>query len=386
MKITRVLAREIFDAGGYPALQCEIQFEQKFTVVTSVGCAGQKKSVQKAIKNIELDIAPLLLGQESNPLEMDLAMIELDGTHNRSNLGVNAIFAVSMALYKAQALAEELELYELLALIAGQETVALPSPLFSIIKRPKDPLNAIAIKNYLSIPLGAQTFRSALEAGIALHHQLNKTFIAPTASTKDILNVLTSSLTTLSLIYGHKAAIALELSSNLSPETELQQYSLNGSVTHSQDVISWYSELISSYPICALIDPLAPSDLKGLHMLANVLGDKVQIIGDELFASSPHKISNGVDQHLISSVILRPDQIGTITETLQLISLCHEREIDIILATGQNETEETFLADLSVGMSVSQIKTDSCLHSENMAKYNRLLAIEDSLTVNMLER
>jgi len=419
MKITRVLAREVFDSRGIPALQCELQLEDNFIVSASVGYGGpsDKNSflelrdggsrlggmgLTRAVKNIEFKIAPLLLGQESNPLEMDLAMLELDGTHNKSHLGANTLLAVSMALYKAQAVTEELELYELLALISGKDAVTMPIPLINLISGhsfSRSPKNELAIKECLIAPLDAPNFRASFEMSVALQYEIGaildrqnkETAIGPdggrtpfSTSEREILGIVHQALAKISSAYDYTCAMVLDIGASRWYDCANNIYAVRGVRKTSGELISWYKELIADYPIYGISDGLGKNDLEGWHQLSGSLQENVHIIGDELFLSNPYRIAQGVDLHIADSVIIRPHQIGTITETLQLITHCKEQEIEVIIGSEYGGTEETFLADLSVGTSVNQIRAGGIFQSQHLAKYNRLLAIEDALTVNLL--
>ncbi len=416
MKIARVLAREIFDSSGYPTVQCEIRLDNGSSVSSSVSSGktqspyegveirdgGERlfgKGVLRSIENIEIKIAPLLLGKKVSPLEMDLAIIDLDGTAHKSHLGTHAMLAVSMALYKAQALVEGLELYELIAFVAGLDTVAVPLPMFSLLDRADHAENKLAVSECMIIPIGAPTFRVAFEMGVMLNHELGKIFkkynkivltgphggYAPLyTAEREALDMLMEALCKVTVQYGYKSIIALDAKASGWYSAEHKGYFLHDTIKTAKELVAWYAGLAADYPIYALADGLDQNDLEGWHILTDTFQNKIQIIGDDLFASSPYRIADGLKQHITDTVIIKPQQVGTITEVLQTIVLCKNHDITTIVSSSFAETEDAFIADLAVGISAHQIKAGGCTHAENIAKYNRLLAIEDSLAINLL--
>ena len=417
MKITKVLAREIFDSRACPTIECELILDNRFSVKASVP-SGKSRSmyeayelrdgeerlgglgVKKSVALIEQSIAPLLLDKEPQPLEMDLAMIELDGTTTKSHLGANTMLAVSMALYKAQAFAEDLKLFELLAFIYGAETVALPFPMFNLINGGVHADNKLAIQEFMVIPVGAPTFRESFEMAIAIHHELGKVFAkynkivlqgdeggyAPLyTGEREALDMLMEALYRVSPSYPHKTIIALDAAASQWYNAEKQAYFVHGSYKSSDDLISWYKELVADYPIYGLEDGLDQNDIQGWHKLAQAFENKIQIIGDDIFATNPHRIAKGIEQHIADTIIIKPNQIGTITETLQALTICKKSGLNAVVSHRSGETEETFIADLAVGASASQIKAGGCLHAENLAKYARLAAIEDTLALDFID-
>ena len=416
MKITKVLAREIFDSSSNPTVECELRLENGVSVFASVpsgktvspyealelrdgGARLGGRGVLKAIEHIELKIAPLLLGKKVSPLEMDLALIDLDGTVNKSNLGANATLAVSMALYKAQALIEGLELYELIALVSGADTVTVPLPMFSLIGSSDHVRNKLALLEIMVVPIGAPNFRIAFEMGIMLQHELKKSFnkynktvltgikgsYAPLdTNEREALDILMEALYKTTACYGHKSIIAIDAEASRWYHADNKAYFLHDTYKTSKELVAWYTQLVADYPIFALEDGLDQNDLEGWHCLTDSFENKIQIIGDDLFATNPYRIADGIKQHIADTVIIKPSQLGTITETLQTIVLCKNQDITTMVSSRSAETGDSFIADLAVGTSVHQIKAGGCSHAENLAKYNRLLSIEDSLTINLL--
>lgn len=417
MKITRVLAREIFDSLGNPTVQCELQLENGVSVFSSVP-SGKSKSiyeahelrdggnrlmgrgVSKAIENIEMKISSILLGQEPNPLEMDLQMIDLDNTNDKSNLGANAMLAVSIANYRALAACENLELYELIAHICGAETVTMPYPMFNIINGGCHAENKLNFQEFIIIPTGTSNFRNSLEVGIIVHQELAKTlkkhnkiilfgdeggFAPLNTSDREALDILIETLYVVNSNYGFKCLIVLDAAASQWYNNKTELYTLHGKNYSCQELINWYKELTEDYPIYAIEDGLSQDDWKGWNLLAQTMQNKIQLIGDDIFATNPIRISQGIEQHLTNAIIIKPNQIGTVTETLQAITLCKKNNIATIISHRSAETEDTFIADLAVATSAGQIKAGSPYHTEHLIKYNRLLTIEDALALSILD-
>jgi enolase len=417
MKITKVVAREIYDSRARPTVECELVLDGRFSVKASVpsgkscsmyeayelrdgGIRLEGAGVRKSIAIIEQAIAPLIIDKEPQPLEADLAMIELDGTSNKSSLGANTMLAVSMALYKAQAFAEDLKLFELLAFIYGAETVALPFPMFNLINGGMHADNKLAIQEFMVIPIGAPTFGESFEMAIALHHELGKIFAkynkiilqgdeggyAPLyTSEREALDMLMEALYRVSSLYNYKTIIALDAASSQWYNAEKQAYFLHGNYKNSDELIEWYKDLVADYPIYSLEDGLDQNDIQGWHKLAEAFENKIQIVGDDIFATNPARITKGIEQHIADTIIIKPNQIGTITETLQALTICKKAGFNAVISHRSGETEDTFIADLAVGTSASQIKAGGCLHAENLAKYSRLAAIEQDLSSSFID-
>lgn len=416
MKITKLIAREIFDSRANPTVECEIQLENRYSVKASVP-TGKSRSmyeavelrdggerlggngVKRSVEIIDKQIAPLVIGQQPQPLEIDLAMIELDGTITKAHLGANTMLAVSMAMYKAQALSEGLELYELLAFICGAETVTLPFPMFNLINGGVHAHNKLAIQEFMVLPVGAPSFKESLEVGIAIHNELGKVFArhdkivlqgdeggyAPLfTGEREVLDMLMEALYKVSLLYEYKTIIALDAAASQWYNKEKGAYFVHDSYKTSQELVAWYKELVQDYPIYGLEDGVDQNDREGWHLLAQTFENKIQIIGDDVFATNPHRINQGIEEHIADTIIIKPNQIGTITETLQAIALCKKAGLNAVVSHRSGETEDTFIADLAVGTSASQIKGGGCLHSENLAKYNRLIAIEEILALDFI--
>lgn len=411
MKITKVIGREIYDSRGWPTLQCELILDDSVSIVSYVPSGlsrskyearelrdGGKRlwgmGVVKAIEHLEEGVAPLLIGQKPEAIELDQKILELDGTPDKSHLGSNVTLAASMALYKAQAYVEEIELFELIAYISGNDTVALPFPFFNVINGGLHAQNNLQIQEFMLVPLGAHNFRESLEIGMTGFHELKNMLMrygkatsvgdeggfAPTNLTdQEALEILSELLEKLEITHGNKCVIALDIAASRFYNPSQKNYIFEGQTLSSTDMVGWYKDLISQYPVFSVEDPLSEDDWHGWQLLTQELGSQIQIAGDDLFATNPLRIEAGIKNQWATSAIIKPNQIGTITETLQAIKICKNNNFNTIVSHRSGETEDSFIADLAVGSNAGQIKAGGCCRSERLAKYNRLLEIEDLL-------
>ncbi len=417
MKIERIIAREIYDSEGWPTVQCEITLDEGGSVIASVpsgtsigayealemhdgGARFYGKGVQKAIENIELLIAPHFIGQEPNAIEMDIQMIEFDGTDDKSRLGANAILAVSMALYRAEAYVEGMELYELIAAICSSETVSMPFPLLNVINGGAHVHNNLRFQEFLLMPVGAQTFRSAFEVGALTFHELGELLkklgrsvaVGPeggyACSFKNEREALDLMLEAIERVNGRHAlscVIALDVAASEFYDESTGLYHWHDKKLTSDELIAYYEELALLYPIYSIEDGLSQDDWQGWQKLTKTFENKLQIVGDDLLATNMQRILLASEEKAVTSVIIKPNQVGTVTEAIQAIMIAQERGLNTIVSHRSRETEDTFIADLAVGTSAGQIKAGSCARSERVAKYNRLLSIEDALTFSQFD-
>ncbi len=414
MKIERIIAREIFDSSGWPALECELHLENGAFVISSVPAGSSigtyeavelrdggtrlgGRGLQKAIYNIEHVIAPVLVGQQLAALEMDMRMIELDGTLDKSRLGANALLAVSMALYRAEALVEGVELYEFIAALFDAQTVSMPYPLLLVIDGGIHATNALPIQEIMIMPVGAQTFRSAFEVTVLVFQEFGELLKKRGKSTavgkesgyawdvkneREALDLLFEAIDRVNKIHTLSCVIALDVAASqlYDPSTEL--YRWHDKRLTSDEMIAMYQDWVAHYPIYALEDGLNQDDWFGWMKLTQALERKAQIVGDDLTVTDSERIALAAEEKAVTSVIIKPNQVGTIIETLQAISTAKSKGLNTILSHRSSETDDTFIADLAVGTSAGQIKAGSC---RRPAKYNRLLVIEDTLTMSVFD-
>lgn len=411
MKIAKLIAREIYDSRGWPTVQCDLILDNGTHVSASVPTGlsrgnyeayelrdGGKRlwgmGVLRAVEIIEDVIAPALIGKEPNGPLMDITMLDLDGTSDKSKLGANTILAVSMAVYKAQAYEQGIELFELIAHLMGTATVTMPFAQFNVINGGLHGDNKMQIQEFLLIPVGVESFRAATELAVTIYHELknvlhkhNKSicvgdeggFAPPNMSDEEALDYLYQAIERVDHEEAHNCVIALDLAASQFYDRATGTYTWQHEMVHPQQMIEIYGNLMEQYPIYSLEDPLDQDDWENWGHLTELYGKDVQIVGDDIFATNFNRIAEGIKDHAATAAVIKPNQIGTITETLQAIQLCKQYGFDIVISHRSGETAETFIADLAVGTSAGQIKAGGCSRSERLAKYNRLLAIEEDL-------
>lgn len=417
MKISRIIGREIYNCLGWPTVECEIFLENGESVKASVpsgtsiggyealeihdgGLRLQGRGVTKAIENIEKYLAPWFIGKEPHAIEMDLKIIELDGSQDKSRLGSNATLALSMALYRAHALIEGLELFELIAYATGSDTVSLPFPMLNIINGGMHANNALQIQEFMIVPVGATNFRTSFENAVIVYHELESILQKEGISTAtgyeggfcngfendtQALDMLIRAIESAEQKYKATCVIALDVAASelYNPNTKL--YAWNKEQLTSSEMLTMYKDLLKKYPIYSLEDPFSQYDTQGWKDLTRELKSTVQIAGDDIFATQLYHIAQGVDQELATACVIKPNQVGTITESLQAIKLAKTLGLQTIASHRSGDTSDAFIADLALGASTGQIKCGAPRHSERLEKYNRLLSLEDDLTLRLLD-
>lgn len=414
MKITNVRAREIFDSRGVPTVECEVELAGGIPLTASVpsgASVGSHEAVEKrdederlgglgvqsVVKTIENVIAPEIIGKEPNVLLIDETMIKLDGTEHKENLGANATLAVSLATLKAHAIVEEYQVYELLSQFIEAEGVALPYPMVNVINGGVHADNNLQIQEFMVVPLGAQNYSQGYQMAVTLFYYLvdiikqqGKPYIIADEGglgcnfedDQDALDTICQAME-LAGLDGH-LKIALDVAATELYDHESNTYRWEENICTSEDLIGYYQKLAEAYPIYSFEDPFHEDDWEGFAKLMEAVGESVQIVGDDLFASRCERIAYGLQLQAAHAAVIKPNQVGTITETLQAIQLCKEHGMNTIVSHRSGETEDTFIADLAVGVSAGQIKAGGPTRGERVAKYNRLLRIEDNLLSSLL--
>lgn len=417
MKIARLIGREIYDSRGMPTIECDLMLEDGTYVSASVPSGASRseseayelrdggnrlmgKGVNKAVEKLEHVIAPMLIGKEPEVVNMDVMMLELDGTDDKSNLGANTILAASMAVLKAQAAIEDLHEYELIAHLCGLEAIALPLPMFNMINGGKHANNDLQIQEFLVVPVDVSSFREAMESALEVSHELQKVllkknkFVAVgdeggfSCNFKDeyeALDCIMLAIENASARIKGKFVLGLDVAASQFYDAMENNYSWHSKTISSEKMIKYYEKLVEKYPIYSIEDGLAETDIEGWQQLMQTMGERVQLVGDDIFATNAQKIWEGLEKNVATAAIIKPNQIGTVTETLQAIKLCKENGINVIVSHRSGETCDTFIADLAVGTSASHIKAGGCSRGERMAKYNHLLRIEDELVLSLLD-
>ncbi len=408
-KIKSVKAYELFDSRGNPTVGARVETEKGsvgFSVVPSGASTGKYeahelrdggsrllgKGVKRAVENINSLIAPALVGMEiSSPEAADRTMLELDGTEDKHRLGANAILAVSIALYKAAAEEKGLPLYRYFAGERGE--VSLPLPMMNILNGGVHAANNVDIQEFMIKPMGVSSFAEGMEICVAVYHTLKSLLTDKEKATA----------------VGDEGGFAPDLSGNeeaiflLTEAVEKAGYSTDrvkicldaaasewvggggyvmpksGRKFSRDELISYFEELCRKYPICSIEDALSEEDFVGFSELTNRIGDAVQIVGDDLFVTNEKRLLEGTEKGAANAILIKPNQIGSVSETLRVIRLAKEKGYKTVISHGSGDTEDTFIADLAVGTSAGQIKTGAPCRSERVAKYNRLLVIEKEI-------
>jgi enolase len=410
-EIIRVYAREILDSRGKPTVEAEVTLSSGFTGRASVPSGastgerealelrdGNKKrylgdGVEKAVDNVVNKIGPEIIGMDAlSQCEVDQAMIALDGTGNKSNLGANAMLAVSMACARAAAEASYLPLYRY---IGGAMAKDLPVPMMNIINGGQHADNNVDIQEFMIMPVRAKSFKESLRMGAEVFHNLKGVlkqkgyntsvgdeggFAPNLKSNEEALTVIMEAIDKAKYQPGKDIYIALDAAASsfykhgtyvLSAEKKPNKTAL--------EMILFYENLIKHYPIISIEDGLAENDWEGWKMLTEALGSKIQIVGDDIFVTNKKLLQKGIVQEVANSILIKLNQIGTLTETLETIQTAREAGYTTVVSHRSGETEDTFMADLAVGTNCGQIKSGSLSRSERLAKYNQLLRIEEDL-------
>lgn len=408
--IVRVRAREILDSRGHPTVEAEIITEEGYwgrAAVPSGASTGKYeavelrdgdgsrylgKGVRKAVANIEEKIAPQLVGIDvAAQAEIDQRLLDLDGTANKENLGANAILAVSLAAARTAAQEVGLPLYRYLG---GTHTARMPVPLMNILNGGAHADNTVDFQEFMVAPYGFSSFAEALRAGTEIFHTLKNVlktqglstavgdeggFAPNLKSNRHALDIVLTAIEKAGYKLGSQVGLALDVAAS-SFYTE-GKYNLEGEgrKLDSAGMISYLTELASAYPIVSIEDGLDEEDWAGFAELTRTLGSKVQVVGDDLFVTHPKRLRRGVEEKAANAILIKLNQIGTLTETLQTIELAKRSGMGIIASHRSGETEDTTIADLAVGTQCGQIKTGSASRTDRICKYNQLLRIEEEL-------
>jgi enolase len=408
--IEEISAREILDSRGNPTVEVEVTLDigiKGRAAVPSGASTGehealelrdgdpkryQGKGVQKAVRNVNDKIAKKIVGMAAdNQLEIDRAMIELDGTENKTKLGANAILGVSMACARAAAAYFEMPLYQYLG---GRFSRVLPMPMMNVLNGGQHADNKIDFQEYMIVPGGAATFAEALRWGAEVFHCLKALLkskgmatgvgdeggFAPTMkSNQEPIEFLVSAIEKAGFKPGKEVAIALDTASSSFYQGHRYRLEAEGKALTSEQLVDYFSRLVANYPIISIEDGLAEDDWEGWRIMTDKLGNKIQLVGDDIFVTNIKRISEGIKKGVANSVLIKLNQIGTLTETMEAIELAEQSGYSAVISHRSGETEDTFIADLVVATGTGMIKTGSCSRSERIAKYNQLLRIEEEL-------
>ncbi|MHC2186840.1 phosphopyruvate hydratase [Rathayibacter agropyri] len=406
--IEAVVAREILDSRGNPTVEVEVLLEDGASSRAAVPSGASTgafeayelrdgdaerylgKGVQKAVDAVIDEIGPAIEGFDATDQRLiDAELIELDGTENKSRLGANAILGVSLAVAKAAAQSADLDLFRY---VGGPNAHTLPVPLMNIINGGAHADTGVDIQEFMAVPLGAESFSEGLRWGVEIYHalksQLKKAgfatglgdeggFAPDLPTNREALDFILKAVEAAGFTPGKDIGLALDVAS--SEFFEDGAYAFEGKKLSAEELSAYYSDLVANYPLVSIEDPLAEDDWAGWTHLTETLGDKVQLVGDDLYVTNPVRLARGIAEKAGNSILVKVNQIGTLTETLDAVALAQRSGMTAILSHRSGETEDTTIADLAVATDAGQIKTGAPARSDRVAKYNQLLRIEEIL-------
>jgi enolase len=408
--IIDIHARQILDSRGNPTVEVDVLLDDGSfgrAAVPSGASTGAHEAVElrdgdksvylgkgvlKAIEAVNTEIADAVLGLEAeDQSDVDRAMIELDGTENKSRLGANAILGVSLAVAKAAADARGLPLYRY---VGGVSSHVLPVPMMNIINGGEHADNPIDFQEFMIVPVGASSIAEAVRCGSEIFHTLKKGlhdkglatsvgdeggFAPNIASTSDALDFIMSSIEKAGYKPGDDVMIALDCAATEFFKNGKYDISGENKILSSHEMAEYLADLTRRYPIFSIEDGMAEDDFVGWKALTDLIGDKVQLVGDDLFVTNPKRLKQGIKDGLANSLLVKVNQIGTLTETLEAVSMAHRAGYTAVMSHRSGETEDATIADLAVATNCGQIKTGSLARSDRLAKYNQLIRIEEEL-------
>lgn len=412
--IQNVYAREVLDSRGNPTVEVEVTLDngmKERAIVPSGASTGenealelrdgdkkryQGKGVLKAVHNVNEIIAPKLVGMDvTKQAVIDQVLLDLDGTPFKSNLGANAMLGVSLACARAAAKAHDLPLYQYLG---GPNAKVLPTPMMNVINGGAHADSTVDFQEFFIIPAGFKTFKEALRAGVETFHCLKSVLkekgyetgvgdeggFAPSCKhgNTEPLELIMEAIQKAGYVPGKEIFLGMDVAASEFYNKETKKYDLKkskeGSKT-SEEMIAWFEKMVEEYPILTIEDGLGEEDWEGWELLTAKLGEKIQLVGDDLFVTNRDFLRKGITHHVANSILIKVNQIGTLTETLDTIRMAQTNGYTTMVSHRSGETEDTTIADLSVAVNAGQIKTGSASRTDRMAKYNQLLRIEDEL-------
>jgi len=419
--IKNLLAREVLDSRGFPTVEVDLSLESKtapgklltgHAIVPSGASTGEGealelrdgdkkrylgKGVLTAVANVRTKIAPAIVGRDfATQAQLDDAIRELDGTPNKSKLGANAILAVSMAFARAQAQAQDMPFTKHVAGIFGSTGTTLPVPMMNIVNGGKHADNGLAIQEFMIVPAGFTKLSDALRAGVEVFHRLKKILNDRGLSTgvgdeggfapkfddekphEQVLSAIMQAIKDAGYRPGQDIYLALDCAASEFAEGT-GSYQFEGTRRTSQEMINIYESWLNAYPIVSIEDGLAEHDWDGWIAMTKKLGQRIQIVGDDLFVTNPTQLKKGIEKKAANAILIKLNQIGTVTETLEAMRMASQAGFNAVVSHRSGETEDTFIADLAVATDAGQIKTGSASRTDRIAKYNQLLRLEEQL-------
>ena len=411
-KIEKFNGREVLDSRGNPTVEVDLWLDDGSfgrAAVPSGASTGSHealelrdadkryngKGVLKAVENINTSLTQALAGKEYDQRSLDAAMIELDGTSNKARLGANAILGVSLAFSHAQAKSQKLPLYRYFQQIAqADKKMALPVPMMNILNGGKHAENSTDFQEFMVMPVGAPSFKEALRYGAEIFHALKKIlaarglntsvgdeggFAPALSSNQAAVEVILEAIAKTGLEAGKDVYLALDVAASELYQNGKYELATEKRSLTSSEMVDLYADWARQYPIISIEDGLGEDDWEGYQLLTGKLGKQVQLVGDDLFVTNVQRLQQGIEQKAANSILIKLNQIGTVWETIEAITLAYDAGFTAVISHRSGETEDTTIADLAVGLGAGQIKTGSLCRSERVAKYNQLLRIEEEL-------
>lgn len=405
--IKNVKAREILDSRGNPTVEVEVTLDNGVVGRAAVPSGASTgafeavelrdggkrylgKGVETAVNNINQKIAQIVIGlNPEDQRSLDEKMISLDGTKNKSIIGANAILGVSLAAARAASLNQGKSLFEF---IGGSDAKVLPVPMMNILNGGAHADTNVDIQEFMVAPIGASSFKESLRWGAEIYHSLKSVlkkkglatsigdeggFAPNLASNRAALDLILEAINIAGFKSGTEIALAMDVAAT--EFCEKGEYKFEGNKLSSDQMISYYAELVAAYPLVSIEDPLDEDDWAGWAQLTQKLGEKIQIVGDDLFVTNPDRLQRGIDSKTANALLVKVNQIGSLTETIDAVNLAHKNGYRSMMSHRSGETEDTTIADLAVALNCGQIKTGAPARSERVAKYNQLLRIEEEL-------
>ena len=411
--IKTIHAREVLDSRGNPTVEVEVTSDSfsASAIVPSGASTGAHEAVElrdgdksryggkgvlKAVENVNTILAKEFVGADAcHQREIDNRMIEIDGTPNKGKIGANAILGLSLAISKLAAQAEGLPYYEYLAKLGGKDKAHLmPTPMMNVLNGGKHALRSTDLQEFMIMPLGAPTYREALRYGAETFHALKKIindrglptsvgdeggFAPSLPKNEDALKIIVEAIEKAGYKPGEDICIAMDPAASEFYEDGKYHLKTEDRVLSSEEMVAYYEDLVSRYPIVSIEDGLAEDDWEGFKLMTEKMGDRVQIVGDDLLVTNTERLKKAIEGKNCNSILIKLNQIGTLTETIDAINMAHDAGFTAVVSHRSGETEDSTISDLVVGMGTGQIKTGSLCRSERICKYNELLRIEEKL-------
>jgi enolase len=407
--IDAVGAREILDSRGNPTVEVEVALDDDTiarAAVPSGASTGQfeavelrdggsrygGKGVQKAVTAVLDDIGPRLVGIEAGEQRIvDQVMFDLDGTPNKAKLGANAVLGVSLAVARAAAESAKLPLFRYLG---GPNAHLLPVPMMNILNGGAHADSDVDVQEFMIAPVGAATFREALQQGAEVYHSLKSVlkqqglatglgdeggFAPNLPSNRDALDLIATAVDKAGLALGDDIVLALDVAATEFYDADSARYRFEGTDKTAEEMSAYYADLVAAYPLVSIEDPMSEEDWEGWQSICGTLGERVQLVGDDLFVTNVERLQRGIDEAAANALLVKVNQIGSLTETFDAVDLAHRNGFRCMMSHRSGETEDTTIADLAVATNCGQIKTGAPARSERVAKYNQLLRIEEEL-------